>query len=170
MLGETLVVLAAAGGTAVVQHTKTEAWPGLRLAVARWFGRGDEQRERTTLERLDRTFSELETAEAEEYEQVHIRLQATWQTLIEAVLEDLGGTELTQAAEDLRGLLAQHAPSQGGLTISGDVNIRAEDDWAEDDWIAVGVVHGSANTGRHVVGHTPPGMENDPDDDWPQES
>jgi hypothetical protein len=59
MLEQALTALAAAGGTAVVQAAGTDAWTGLRQAVARWFGRGDRQRERVELERLDRTAGEL---------------------------------------------------------------------------------------------------------------
>jgi hypothetical protein len=45
MLVETLAALAAAGGAAVVQAAGTDAWNGFRQAVARWFARGDAQRE-----------------------------------------------------------------------------------------------------------------------------
>ncbi|MGW3466207.1 hypothetical protein ACWDE9_44675, partial [Streptomyces olivaceoviridis] len=38
MLEQALTALAAAGGAAVVQAAGTDAWTGLRQAVARWFG------------------------------------------------------------------------------------------------------------------------------------
>ncbi|MER6038317.1 hypothetical protein ABT133_31145 [Streptomyces sp. NPDC001835] len=163
MLNETLAAMAAAGGTAVVQNAGTDAWPELRLAVARWFGRGDEQRERAVLESLDRTAAVLETAEPAEVEQVRIREEARWHARTEAALEDLDDTELERAVEGLRELLAQYASGrQGGYAVGGDVTISVD-----GGFIAGGVMHGHV-IGR--VGHTSPGPENDPDDDWPQES
>ncbi|WP_327064555.1 hypothetical protein [Kitasatospora sp. NBC_01302] len=131
MLAQELAVLAAAGGTAVVQAAGTDVWAGLRQAVARWFGRGDELRERAELERLDQAAGELESAGVAGAERVRIRQEAAWQTRIEAVLESLDGAEQARAAEELRALLAQHAPfavsvGDGGQAVVGDVRIRAD--------------------------------------------
>jgi hypothetical protein len=154
---EALMALAAAGGTAVVQSVGTDAWTGLRQELARWIGQGDEQRERAALERLDRTASDLETAEAAEVEQVRAHQQAMWQVRIADTLDELSGTGQVQAAANLRELLAQY-------NRAGSVHNE----------ISGGTVHGSVvhhNVGSiHNVGHTSPGPENDPDDDWPQES
>jgi hypothetical protein len=49
---EALAALAAAGGTAVVQAAGTDAWAGFRSRVAKWFARGDTEREQIALERL----------------------------------------------------------------------------------------------------------------------
>ncbi|MDT0448078.1 hypothetical protein [Streptomyces hesseae] len=131
MLEEALTALAAAGGAAVVQAAGTDAWTGLRQAVANWFGRGNGQRERAELERLDRTAGELETAEAAAAEQVRIRQSAAWQARIELFLESLAEAERTQAAEQLRTLLAQHTPEggvstgQGGPAAGGDLSVTA---------------------------------------------
>lgn len=166
-MDELSMALAAAGGTAVAQTAGTDAWPGLRLALARWIGGGNEQREDAALERLDQTASALETAEAAEaadFEQVRSRQQAMWQGRIEFALESMSDTERVQAAEDLRALLAPHV-SPGERSVGGDVRISAG-----PGSIAARVVHGDVNLGRPVVGHTSPGPENDPDDDWPQES
>ncbi|MFC8851517.1 hypothetical protein ACFT5D_00415 [Streptomyces sp. NPDC057144] len=149
MLEQALTALAAAGGTAVVQAAGTDAWTELRQAVARWFGRGDRQRERVELERLDQSAGELEMAEAAMVERERIRQEAAWQTRIEAMLENLDDTERAQAAEELRTLLAQHTPQggalagQGGLAVGGNVDIRAE-----QGSIAAGVIHGGAHIGR----------------------
>ncbi|MFE9181438.1 hypothetical protein ACFYN5_34970 [Streptomyces sp. NPDC007126] len=149
MLEQALTALAAAGGTAVVQAAGTDAWTELRQAVARWFGRGDRQRERVELERLDQSAGELEMTEAAMVERERIRQEAAWQTRIEAVLENLDDTERAQAAEELRNLLAQHTPQggalagQGGLAVGGNVDIRAE-----QGSIAAGVIHGGAHIGR----------------------
>ncbi|MEV5887655.1 hypothetical protein AB0L74_34345 [Streptomyces sp. NPDC052020] len=149
MLEQALTALAAAGGTAVVQAAGTDVWSGLRQAVARWFGRGDAQRERAELERLEQTAGELETAEAAVADRVRIRQEAAWQTRIEALLESLDDLERAQAAEELRALLARHtdrsgaSAGQGGLAANGNVSIRAE-----GGSIAANVIHGGAHIGR----------------------
>ncbi|MFF2813193.1 hypothetical protein ACFVT2_39735 [Streptomyces sp. NPDC058000] len=131
MLEQALETLAAAGGTAVVQAAGTDAWTGLRQAVARWFGRGDAHRERAELERLDQAASELENAEGAGAERVRVRQGAAWQTRIEALLESLDVPERTQAAEELSAVLAQHTPNggasagNGGQAVAGDVRIQA---------------------------------------------
>lgn len=149
MLEQALVALAAAGGAAVVQAAGTDAWTGLRQAVARWFGRGGdrrEQREQAELERLDRTAGELEAAEPGAVERVRVRQETVWQTRIEALLEGLDGAERAQAADELRDLLAEHAPrggasaGPGGLAVGGNVDIHAE-----QGSIAAGVLHGGAH-------------------------
>jgi hypothetical protein len=171
MLEQALTALAAAGGTAVVQAAGTDAWGGLRQAVARWFGGGDPQRERAELERLDQTAGALataataETAEAAEAaeaagaagavegERVRIRQEAAWRARIEAFLEGLDDTERSQAAEELRALLARHTPQAGvsaghgelasELVVGGSADIRAE-----GGSIAAGVIHGGAHIAR----------------------
>ncbi|MDX3587280.1 hypothetical protein [Streptomyces europaeiscabiei] len=152
MLEEALVAAAAAGGIAVVQAAGTEAWTGLRQAIARWFGRGDEQREQAELERLDQTASAIEASDADTVDRVRIRQEAAWQARIEATLESLGEAERDQAADELRALLAQHTPhggvsaGQGGLAVGGNVDIRAE-----GGSIAAGVIHGGAQIGRPLA-------------------
>ncbi|MFD5882795.1 hypothetical protein [Streptomyces yangpuensis] len=146
MLEQALVVLAEAGGTAVVQAAGTDMWTGLRQAVARWFGRGDSQREQAELERLDQTAGELEVAGTTVTERARIRQEATWQARIESLLESLDATERAQAAEDLRVLLAQHmgqgtvSAGQGGLAVGGSVNIHAD-----GGSIGAGVLYGGAH-------------------------
>ncbi|MFE7272758.1 hypothetical protein [Streptomyces sp. NPDC057623] len=149
MLEQALTALAAAGGAAVVQAAGTDVWTGLRQAVARWFGRGDGQREQAELERLERTAEELRTAAAEQAERLRIRAEAAWQTRIENLLESLHDDERERAAEELRTLLAERTTQggatagQGGLAVGGNVDIHAE-----DGAIAAGVIHGGAHIGR----------------------
>ncbi|MFF9378900.1 hypothetical protein ACF1BB_30840, partial [Streptomyces griseoluteus] len=76
MLSEAMVALAAAGGTAVVQAAGTDAWTEVRQQVARWFSRGNPQRETAELERLDQTAGELEAAQPTEVERARIRQEA----------------------------------------------------------------------------------------------
>ncbi|MFD3997117.1 hypothetical protein [Streptomyces sp. NPDC058583] len=152
MLSETMIAIAAAGGTAVVQAAGTDAWTGLREWVAQWFGRGNPQRENAELERLDRTAYELETAEPSTTERVRIRQEAAWQERIEALLEGMDDTERAAAVAELRALLRQqHSPGgvsagPGGLAAGGDVGIRAE-----GGSVAAGVIHGGAHIGNPQV-------------------
>ncbi|MGW7724996.1 hypothetical protein ACWGJ6_16780 [Streptomyces canus] len=146
MLDQVLTALAASGGTAVVAAAGTDVWGALRQAVARWFGRGDAQREQAELERLDQTAAALQSADSAEAERARIRQEASWQARIEAALESLSEGERDQAASRLRALLAQHAPQStatagpGGLAVGGDVDIRAD-----GGSIAAGVIHGGAH-------------------------
>ncbi|QES47351.1 hypothetical protein DEJ50_05430 [Streptomyces venezuelae] len=149
----TVAAVAAAGGTAVVQAAGTSAWEGLRHGVARWFGRGDAEREQAALDNLDRTASALETAreaEGAQAEQVRRDQAVVWQTRIEARLEDLRGSEQTVAHEELAALLTGRAPQggptagPGGLAVSGGLGgIHAH-----DSATAAGVINGGVHITR----------------------
>ncbi|MGW7071817.1 hypothetical protein ACWGII_30870 [Streptomyces sp. NPDC054855] len=180
MLSEAMTALAAAGGTAVVQAAGTDAWAGFRQQMARWFGRGNPQREPAELARLDhtagelarldQTAGELEAAGQAKVERARFLSVTVWQARIEALLESLDDSERAQAAEELRVLLAQHA-THGGASASQDVFAAGRDMHIRADHGSIaGVVHGEVDWGPHIVRHTSPGPENDPDDDWPQES
>lgn len=143
MTDEELTALAAAAG-AVVVHM-----PELRQELARWVGRGDEQRERAVLSRLHQTASENAAADA-----------------IRAMLEDLSDLDREAVADALDQLLRRHGFASGlygerGRGLSGPDNVVRGDQRNAD-------IRG--NNRSRVVGHTSPGPENDPDDDWPQES
>ncbi|WP_086710004.1 hypothetical protein [Streptomyces antimycoticus] len=152
MLDQALIALAASGGMAVVTAAGTDTWAGLRQAVARWFGRGDAQREQAELERLDQTAIAVEAADPVEGERVRLRQEAFWQARIEAVLEGMAGAERRQAADELRSLLAEHASQggvsagSGGLAVGGNADIRAD-----GGSIAGGVIHGGAHVGSPTV-------------------
>jgi hypothetical protein len=132
MLAEGMAALAAAGGVAVVQAAGTSAWQGLQQSVARWFARGDGERERVELERLDQSAAALDTAQEDERAGVRSGQQGAWQARFEQALENLSDSEREEAAEILRALLRTHAPGDGaaapahGPTISGNVDIRAD--------------------------------------------
>ncbi|MFE7582229.1 hypothetical protein ACFU5Y_11810 [Streptomyces gardneri] len=148
MLEQALTAVAAAGGLAVVQAAGTDAWTGVRQAVARWFGRGDGERERVELERLDRTAEALAAAEGDTAVSLRVRQEAAWQTRIEAVLEQLDDTERRDAADELWALLDRYRTPGGasadhkGVAISGDVTARAT-----RGGIAMGVVNGEVRIG-----------------------
>ncbi|MFE6470150.1 hypothetical protein ACFVGP_03470 [Streptomyces rochei] len=132
MLSEAMTALAAAGGTAVVQAAGTDAWTEVRQQVARWFSRGNPQRESAELARLDQTAGELEAAQPTEAERARIRQEAVWQGRIEALLESLEDMERARVADELRTLLEQQtshrsvSAGQSGLAVGGDLNIRAD--------------------------------------------
>ncbi|MFJ3213741.1 hypothetical protein [Streptomyces flaveolus] len=132
MLSEAMTALAAAGGTAVVQAAGTDAWTGVRQQVARWFGRGNPQREQAELERLDQTAGQLEAAGPAEVERVRIRQEAAWQGRIEVLLESLEVIERARIVDELRSLLAQQtshrsvSAGQSGLAVGGNVSVQAD--------------------------------------------
>lgn len=152
MLAEALMALASAGGTAVAAAAGTDAWESFRQQVARFFARGDNQRERAELERLDQTAAALAATDAGEAERARIRQEASWQTRFEAFLESLDEAEREQAAVQLRGILdAQakdsHAVSagSGGVAAGRNIHIRAA-----HGSIASGVIHGGASIGPPI--------------------
>ena len=116
----------------MVQAAGTDAWAGFRSRVAKWFARGDTEREQVALERLDRAAAALEAAGPGEVEQVRARQEASWQTMFEITLEEIDGEEQQRAAEELRDVLAGFvggraaAVGQGAVAVAGDVGIHAE--------------------------------------------
>ncbi|MEU9369609.1 hypothetical protein AB0D71_34030 [Streptomyces avermitilis] len=125
---DALSAIAAAGGSAVVQAAGTEAWTGLRSALARWFGRGNAQRERVTLERLDHSAIQLASAGTNA---VSDQVLAVWRTRFEGLLETLDGEAQEQAAAELSAILSAHSPTpgvsadHGGVAVSGNLDIKA---------------------------------------------
>lgn len=117
--------------------------------MARWFGRGDMDRERVELERLDDTASALQVVDPAEAEKTRIRQQAFWQGRFEAALESLTKDERGPAADQLRAMLVQYPPQSGtsagpaGLAIGGNMDV-----YAEGGSIAAGVIHGGAHVGN----------------------
>ncbi len=120
MLDEAITALAAAGGTAVVQAAGTEAWTGFRQAVARLFGRGDDQRASAALERLDGTAAAVSTADGGGAEQVRSHQRALWQARFEGLLESVDAPERDSVVAALRALVAEHSPS--GQSGGGEVS------------------------------------------------
>ncbi|MFC9595754.1 hypothetical protein ACFTUC_38905 [Streptomyces sp. NPDC056944] len=132
MMEEALVSLAMAGGTAVVQTAGTQAWDGLRVRVARLLGRGDGERERTELDRLDRTANALEAQPSADADRARLRQEASWQTRFEALLEDVDGPERERVVAELRSLVQEQASSgtvsagDHGVAVGGSVEVRAD--------------------------------------------
>jgi hypothetical protein len=136
MLDPELIALATAAGTAVAQAAGTDTWHGFRNRVARLFSRGraPDHAQQTALERLDRTAAELENTEPGTAEQARGQAAAAWRTRFQDLLEDLDDTHRSQAAAQLRELMAfvqqaRGGPSAGdeGIAIGGDAHIQAQD-------------------------------------------
>ncbi|MFE2927199.1 hypothetical protein [Streptomyces goshikiensis] len=119
----------------------TNAWEGLRSRLARWFGRGDEARERAVLERLDGVAAELEAATGTEAvapgagegatERVRARRAAVGEALIANLLEELeeldgleDGGQRVRAAHQLRQLL--DAPEESGQQGEEEAPVRSD--------------------------------------------
>ncbi|MFE5967212.1 hypothetical protein [Streptomyces sp. NPDC056463] len=108
MLVEGLIAVAGAGGAAIVQAAATDAWAGMRSGVARILGRGDADRERAELERLDQTRAELESAGGGDgAERLQTLVATRWQTRLEVLLEQLPDGEREQVVAELQALVAQ---------------------------------------------------------------
>lgn len=152
MLEQALSELAAVGGSAVVSAAGTDAWTGLRQALAHWFGRGSPQREEAERERLQQTDAVLRGTDPAEADQARMRLAASWQARIEVALETLEETDLDQAVRELRAVLHPSGPPDGtsggagGLGVAGNVDIHAE-----SGSIAAGVIHGGAQIAHPTV-------------------
>lgn len=151
MLAEAMTALASAGGSAVVQAAGTDAWETFRQRLAKFFARGDPEREHAELDRLDQAAELLKAAEAGEVEQIRIRQEASWQARLEVLLERLDETEREHAAGQLREILSEQikrsraaSTGPGGLAAGGNVDIRAN-----TNSIASGVIHGNASVGSH---------------------
>ncbi|MFD5617084.1 hypothetical protein [Streptomyces yangpuensis] len=150
MLTEAMVALASAAGAAVAQAAGTEAWTAVRERTARIFGRSAPPTAQVTLERLDRTAAALHAGGPEAAQEVRPRVGASWQARFEDLLESLNESDRVVVAEELRELATLSrrttgGPSagDGGLAVTGNVDIRAE-----GGSVAAGVVHGGIRVGN----------------------
>lgn len=146
MLGEGLLALASAGGGAVVAAAGTDAWNGLRQAVAHWFSRGDAGIEGRELEQLDETATAVLVSDPAEAERARVRHGDAWQERFRSALENLQAAERDRAAQELRSLLVGHAPRDnagtGSLAVYGDATFRAD-----GTSVSAGVINGGVRMG-----------------------
>ncbi|MFE1546349.1 hypothetical protein [Streptomyces sp. NPDC058718] len=126
LLAETMAALAAAGGGAVVQAAGTDAWYAVRQRVAELFGRGDAERGRAELERLDRTARALEPGAVTDPDRELSRQEGVWQERFEVLLESLDAGDRERTVQDLRALLAFVA-GEGDDTALATGNALARD-------------------------------------------
>ncbi|WP_225848802.1 hypothetical protein [Streptomyces sp. HPF1205] len=115
------MVLASTGGGAVVQAAGTDAWQSFRNGVARLVGRGEAERERRELERLDRTLAELEAAgDDQEGERVRLTHAAAWQTRFESLLEEAAEHDRERIAASLEALVSAVNGAAGDRHVHND--------------------------------------------------
>ncbi len=147
MLDEALAALAAAGGTAVVQAAGTDAWIGFRTRMARLLGRGDNQRERAELARLDQTAASLAEASPSDAERLRLHHEVAWQTRLEILLEGLTIAERIRFADELRDLINSACDAIGsvnsgasGITVGRNLLIESR-----DRSISAGIIYGDVS-------------------------
>jgi hypothetical protein len=100
MLGELVVELAGAGGSALVGAMATDAWQTTRSGIARLFGRGGSARQSAIEAQLDENAALV--ARAREPDEVRARLVPGWRVQLEVLLR-----EYPEVVEELRVLVAQ---------------------------------------------------------------
>nr|WSZ97936.1 hypothetical protein OH820_21735 [Streptomyces sp. NBC_00857] len=102
MLPEALTAVATMAGTAVVQAAGTDAWTNFRERFSRTLGRGEEQAANGELARLDRTATELASADPAEADAVRAYQAGVWCTRVELALENLEESQREAFAAELR--------------------------------------------------------------------
>jgi hypothetical protein len=95
--------LAVAGATALVNAMVTDGWEGARKKIAKLFGRGDKERTDDTLDRLDRTHTELTQLSGDGLEQARQQQVLAWQTRLGDLLGKYPGAkdELSQIVSEI---------------------------------------------------------------------
>lgn len=128
MLTEALTAVAAMGGTAVVQAAGTDAWTSFRQRLASLMGRGDEQRVRAELERLDRTAEAISGASPDQAARVRDLQEGSWHARLEGLLETQDEATREAVAEELRSIVESlHAgEASTGKSWQGDVQQTAK--------------------------------------------
>lgn len=112
MLTEALVALAGTGATALVSAIATDSWQAVKTGFARLLGRGDERRERSTEQLLDRAEAELRAAGSQR-DRVQVKLEAAWGARLEDLLAEDPGT-----AQQLRVLVDQAKAASRGIGVA----------------------------------------------------
>ncbi|MHB9849090.1 hypothetical protein ACSYGO_07590 [Streptomyces krungchingensis] len=125
MLFEELTALATEGGRAVVRAVGTTFWPATQRRAAELVGRGDAERVRAELVRLDRTAQALKPPPSGDAGAEQARQEGLWSGRFEALLDRLEGAEQSAVAAELRALLESFAPSVGDTAIdTGNATAR----------------------------------------------
>lgn len=129
-MAESIAVLAAAGGAAVVQAAGTDAWAAVSGHMRELFIRQRDGRSEPGLMLLDRMAAELSTAQAAA-DRLRARAQweEVWRRYLEAWLEGLAGAERTAALRELQEVVvAGGGPAReaGRVQARRDIVVRAE--------------------------------------------
>ncbi|MFJ2375329.1 hypothetical protein ACIOZL_21350 [Streptomyces sp. NPDC087769] len=125
MLFEELTALAAEGGQALVRAVGTAFWPVTQHRTAQLVGRGDAERVKAELVRLDHTAHALTPPTSGDAAAERARQEGLWAGRFEALLDRLDGAEQTRAAAELRALLEYLTTSVGDTAIdTGNATAR----------------------------------------------
>ncbi|MEU5048662.1 hypothetical protein [Streptomyces sp. NPDC021096] len=122
---EELTALATEGGRAVVRAVGTAFWPVVQRRAAELVGRGDAERVRAEIVRLDRTAQALTPPPSGDAGAELARQEGLWAGRFEALLDRLEGTEQYGVAAELRALFEFLAASSGDTAIdTGNATAR----------------------------------------------
>ncbi|EFE73007.1 hypothetical protein [Streptomyces sp. HCCB10043] len=117
MLFDELTALATEGGRVVVRAVGTPFWPVTQRRAAKLVGRGDAERVRAELVRLDGTAQALTTSPSGDADAERARQEGLWAGRFEALLDQLEGSEQLDAAAELRAILASLTTTVGDTAI-----------------------------------------------------
>src|SRR5215207_345905 len=101
MLAETLMTLAAAGGTTLVGAMATDAWAAARDGVARLFGRAGADQQSVTEHQLAEDADTLARVGEAEREQVRQELVPVWRRRLVRLLEEHPDAAIEAELRDL---------------------------------------------------------------------
>ncbi|MFV8132271.1 hypothetical protein [Streptomyces syringium] len=150
MLFEELTALATEGGRAVVRAVGTAFWPMTQRRAAELVGRGDAERVRAELVRLDRTAQTLTLSPSGDASAERARQEGLWTGRFEALLDRLEGAEQSGTAAELRSLLESLTTSSGDTAIdTGSATARDGSRAITGIWNASG-----SRPGPSKVAHT----------------
>jgi hypothetical protein len=88
MVVETLAVLAATAGTALVNAMVTDGWQGIRKRFARLLGRGNDQEVEAAAARLEKSRAMLSGFSGADLERAQAEQAVVWRTRLGDLLED----------------------------------------------------------------------------------
>jgi predicted component of type VI protein secretion system len=117
-----LLALAAAGGTALVNAMVTDGWEGVRKKIGTLFGRGNPKQTQDTLDRLDRSHTELSQLSGADQDSARQKLAIAWQTRFEDLL-----AEHPDAAGELRQIVQEISARDIGTGATIRQNVQAYD-------------------------------------------
>jgi hypothetical protein len=135
-----LVALALLAAQTVVAAASSDAWGAAKRGVAHLLGRGDAERERLAVQRLDQARDQLAGAPGEQAEQVRADLIGVWRTRLADLLEEDPGVagDLQALVDQIQAELPAGSISAGDHSIvaGGDVNITGS------GGVTAGIIHG----------------------------
>lgn len=111
MVVAALALLAATGGTALVNAMVTDGWEGVRKKFARLLGRGDEKETEAAAVRLEKSHASLSGLSGADLERAQAEQAIAWRTRLGDLLESH-----PDAQDELRRLVAEVQAQAAGST------------------------------------------------------